>query len=269
MTIESFAAHCCNFAHHLDLRIPAIVDVVGAGGKTGLILSLMAEYSAVIPTLYTTTTRICYPHPSFGASVIACDDRFMLNRLVAAAGKNLKQQRPKLVAAGLSAVPGYLSGVDPGFAECMDGEIFPLILNEADGARGMSLKFPRQGEPVHMRGAGYLIVVLGLDCLQQPIGPRTIFRWELCSSLPCLKEGAPLTPEFAAAILLHPQGVCKDWRPGEKLIVFINKVDSPELDESAAQLARILLQNELFPVERVIWGSLKFSRAGSLTTCLQ
>ena len=46
--------------------------------------------------------------------------------------------------------PDLLKGVEPEFGRFLDRDLFPVLLNEADGARSMSLKMPREGEPVLM-----------------------------------------------------------------------------------------------------------------------
>ncbi len=250
-------------ADHFGLKLPAVVNVVGAGGKSGLILSLVDRFSESMPVLYTTTTRILYPPPESGTCVIAADDCAILHRLAVAGGRAFRHRRFRLVAAGLSQRAGYLSGVDADFADGEIREAFPLVFNEADGARGMSLKFPRDGEPVLMKGARYLIAVIGLDCLGQAAGPRSVFRWELLPPGIKSREGEPLNSKLASEILLHPLGVCKDWHHDSIIIVYVNKVDAPDLDPVAAALARILLKNQHFPIERVVCGSLRFPRSST------
>ena len=80
-----------------------------------------------------------------------------------------------------------------------------------------------------------------------------------------LPEGDLLSPELAASLLLHPEGVCKNWEPGTQIIPYINKADDGRKDKSARELAQALLQNDRYPVERVVWGSLRAGRVQSLT----
>jgi probable selenium-dependent hydroxylase accessory protein YqeC len=248
-------------ARHFDFRLPAIVDFVGGGGKTSLILSLMQEYVEVCSVLYTTTTRIHPPAVSRGLAIISTDDLSLLKHLVNQIGGRLQDQKCRLVATRASAGPALLRGVEPTFAQSIERDTFPLILNEADGARSMSIKVPRDGEPVLMEGAEYLVPVIGLDCLNRPLGPDTLFRWELAAERMSLQMGAPLTPELAAGILLHRSGVCKGWKPNSRIIVFINKVDLPSQDALAMSLAHALISNRTYPVEKVVWGSLERERA--------
>jgi len=252
------------FAERFAFSLPASINLVGGGGKTGLILELLTEYAPAIRVLYTTTTRIHPPHPVDDLVILSSDSEDLLKRLLERTVAGRCRER-KFVAARLQCAPNLLRGVDPGFASRLDAHAFPLILNEADGARSVSLKMPRDNEPVLMAGAGYLVPVIGLDCLNRPAGPDSIFRWEIARERCGLKLGELLTPELAASILLHPRGVCRDWRPGMRIIPFINKADSATEDAPAHALAHALLGNRYFPVERVVIGSVQHRRAAVLS----
>ena len=252
------------FSEKLFFMLPARVNFVGGGGKTSLILRLLDEYAESVPVVYTTTTRIHPPHPSEGLVVISSDNdeylALMLERAVAiwSCGR-------RFVVTHLSNAPDLLRGVDRDFAGRLDPGLIPVVLNEADGARSMSLKMPREGEPVLLTDANYLVPVIGLDCLNRPLGPETLFRWEYAARRFNLKAGTVLTPEVAASVLLHPAGVCKDWNPGTHIVPFINKADAESDDEAAHALAIALLKNGTYPVDRVVWGSLKNARVDCTT----
>jgi probable selenium-dependent hydroxylase accessory protein YqeC len=252
------------FSEHFAFSLPARINVVGGGGKTGLILELLTEYSHSIPVIFTTTTRIHPPHLVDGTVILSSDSEDMLKLLLDRAVACQCRER-KFVVTRLPGAPDLLRGVDPGFADRLDAHAFPMILNEADGARSMSLKMPRDNEPVLITGAGYMVPVIGLDCLNQPLGPESLFRWEIARDRFNMKLGAILTPELAASLLFHPQGVCKGWRPGMRIIPFVNKVDSEAEDALAESLGRALLRNGNFPVERVVLGSVHRRRAASLS----
>ena len=252
------------FSQHFDFSLPARINFVGGGGKSSLILKLHEEFSATIPAIYCTTTRIHPPHPSQGLMVLCCDNEDylaqMLLRLVLA-----WEPGQRFVVTHLGNSPDLLRGVTNGFSRLLDRSRFPLILNEADGARSMSLKMPRDQEPVLIDDAEYIVPVIGLDCLNRPLGPETLFRWEATRQLLPYPAGTNLDPQIAASILLHPHGVCKEWRAGTQLVPFINKVDSDSEDAQARALAVALLQNRDFPVRRVVWGSVQHARATSIT----
>lgn len=257
------------FRERFGFELPAVINFVGGGGKTGLILALLREYTGSIPVVYTTTTRIHPPDPFPGMMTLACDDMDVLALIMDRIGRMPRPEHCNLVVTRRGLRPDLLQGVTPAFATRLDGDIYPLILNEADGARSMSLKMPRDGEPVLMEGARYLVPVIGLDCIGQPLGPESLFRWAMAETRYSLKAGEIITPELAARLLLHRQGVCKDCPPGVHIIPFINKADTPASDAQAQELAHALLTCGTFRVERVVWGSLHSSRAASTNAYTQ
>jgi len=257
------------FAEYFKFRLPALVNFVGGGGKTGLILRLQSEYAESSTCLYTTTTRIHPPDTGQGILILSGSDMDQLRHLIENVARRRWDNTRKIVATGLEMAPDLLRGVPTDFANGLDRELVPLILNEADGARSMSLKMPRAGEPVLMEQAVYLVPVIGLDCLEKPLGPETLFRWEMAESRFNLQAGEIITPDLAASLLLHPKGVCKEWNLRMQIIPFINKVDSPNQDELARQLAQSLLGSPNFPIERVVWGSLDTMRAAVATSQVQ
>lgn len=252
------------FSEHFAFKFPTLVNFVGGGGKTSLILKLADECSSSVPVIYTTTTRIHPPGTKEGLVSITCDEMALLRSLLERVGRECSNCGRIYVITTAPISQTLLAGVRPDFALNLDRRIFPMILNEADGARSMSLKMPREGEPVLMKGAQYLVPVVGLDCLNKPLGPETLFRWEMAARRYSLKEGQVLTPELASSLLLHPEGVCKDWVPSMKLVPYINKVDSSDDEPLARELAQVLLRNERFPIERVVWGSLRSGSANAI-----
>lgn len=241
---------------------PCAVNFVGGGGKTSVILQLAGECPADVLPLYTTTTRMHPPPPQSGLLLLKCEDESLLQKLLADVGEKNAGQGFRLAAARGEVAPGLLGGLHAGFARRLDPRRFPLILNEADGARGGSLKLPREDEPVLMEGAFYLVPVIGLDCLGAPAGPRSIFRWERFGERSGLREGEIVTPEAAARVLMGPHGVCRDCPPGTRIIPFVNKVDGPSDDGAARELATRILENPWHAVESVVWGSVHAARAG-------
>jgi len=252
------------FSEHFAFRPHALVNFVGGGGKTALIHRLMKEYCSRGPVLCTTTTRIHPPDPREGVSVISSDQVTLLKRVMERIGRTCSDSSYKIVVTRHFMSPNLLRGVPPDFANGLDRGLFPILLNEGDGAAGYSLKLPGAGEPVLMENADYLVPVIGIDCLSRCLGPDVLFRWQAFAEKFSLRAGECITPELAAGILMHPQGVCKDWKPGVEILPFINKVDSPAQDSAAEELANALLRNGNFPVERVVFGSVLQGRAFSV-----
>lgn len=242
-----------------------LVNFVGGGGKTILILKLMEEFCSRGPVLYTTTTRIHPPDPSEGLAVISSDNLPLLKLMVDRVSRNCPNRSYKLVVTRHFMSPNLLRGVPPDFINSLERELFPILLNEADGAASYSMKIPRRDEPVLMANAEYLVPVIGIDCLYQPLGPEVVFRFKTLAEQFSLTEGERITPEVAAGVLMHREGVCKDWAPGTRIIPFINKVDGPAQDSAARDLAQSILRNGNFPVHRVLFGSVLQARVDSIS----
>jgi probable selenium-dependent hydroxylase accessory protein YqeC len=253
------------FSDRFGFRLPARVNFVGGGGKTSLILRLAEEQSAWLRVIYTTTTRIHPPPVAPERALLVCDHAGLLYQMLERIARDCSSTIHTIVVATRHHSPGLLSGVAPGFALPLDPSLFPLILNEADGARSVSLKIPRDGEPVLLQEADTLVPVVGLDALGATLGPESVFRWAQGHARLGLRAGEKITPETAAAVLLHPEGVCKGWTAPVEIVPFINKVDSAEDEAAARQLAEALLAHRSrLPIRRVVWGSVERGRVGSL-----
>lgn len=253
------------FSEQFAFQPHTLVNFVGGGGKTTLIHKLMEEYSPQGPVLYTTTTRIHPPDPNEGLVVISSDNLPLLKTMVDRISRNCPNRSYKLVATRHFMSPNLLRGLPPDFDNSLARELFPILLNEADGAASYSIKLPREGEPVLMENAEYLVPVIGIDCLHQPIGPDVVFRFKILAESFSLRGGERITPEVATAILMHKNGVCKGWKPGATIIPFINKVDGPAQEPAARVLAQCILHNGVFPVQRVLFGSALQGRVDSIS----
>lgn len=253
------------FSILFDFKPHSLVNFVGGGGKTILIYRLMEEFVEKGHVLYTTTTRIHPPEEYSKLAVISGTDLNLLKTLVAESAGGCTERNYKFVATQQFMEPDLLKGVPADFLVSLDRSLFAMILNEADGSARFSIKLPREGEPVLMKEAEYLVPVIGIDCLNQPAGPDTLFRFRTEFSRFSVRENEPITPGLAAEILMHPQGVCRHWKEGMTVIPFINKVDTPELDGEARTLASLILRNGTFPVHHVVWGSVRHGRSGSVS----
>jgi probable selenium-dependent hydroxylase accessory protein YqeC len=253
------------FSEQFAFRLHTLVNFVGAGGKTSLIYKLLQEYCAEGPVLSSTTTRIHPPDPEEGLVVISGENLALLKQIVTQISCSCADRPYKMIVARHFMSPNLLRGVPSSFADSLDRKLFPILFNEADGAAGYSLKLPQEGEPVLMDSAEYLVPVIGLDCMEQPLGPEVLFRWQALSKRFSLQAGERITPEIAARILMHKQGVCKDWKPGVIIIPFINKADDASQDSTAKELAYAIINNGSFPIDHVVAGSTLKGRAFSVS----
>jgi probable selenium-dependent hydroxylase accessory protein YqeC len=253
------------FLEHFGFKWGSVVNFVGGGGKSALICALLEESASSASAIYTTTTRMHPPHPHDGLVVISSENFESLKFLAESAAKSAVSRKWKLVLTGGEIRPNLRRGVGADFARSLDCGYFSAIYNEADGARSVSIKFPREGEPVLMEGAEYLVPVLGMDAIGKPMGPGVVFRWEIAAAKLGLAEGGPVSPKTAAELLMHPSGVCRDWESGMEIIPYLNKVDDEESEAAAVEVAEALFKNTHFPVDKVVYGSAIHGTASSIT----
>jgi probable selenium-dependent hydroxylase accessory protein YqeC len=225
----------------------------------------MEEFIEQGPVLYTTTTRIHPPDPGKELVAISSDNLPLLKLLIGRIAGSCTQRNYKIVVTRHFMEPDLLKGVPVDFLDSMDRSRFAIFLNEADGSARFSIKLPREGEPVLMENAEYLVPVIGIDCLHKPARPDTLFRCEPLAEKFSIRTGGSITPELAARILMHRDGVCRDWKEGTVIIPVINKVDTPQLDSDARTLASHILHNGNFPVKHVVWGSVRNGRVDSIS----
>ncbi len=253
------------FSEQFAFSPHSVVNFVGGGGKTALINRLMRESCRRGPVVSTTTTRIHPPAPEERCAVISCDNVPLLARMANAAVRGYSGRPLKLACTRYYLSPTLLGGVPPDFADLLERDRFSLLLNEADGAAGFPVKMPKDSEPVLMQNARYLVPVIGMDCIGRAAAPDVIFRYDVFLKQFPDMAGKPLTPQRAAAILMHPRGVCRDWKAGTTILPYINKLDDPEQDAAGEELSRAILRNGNFPVDRVVCGSLLRGKVDSVT----
>jgi probable selenium-dependent hydroxylase accessory protein YqeC len=112
-----------------------------------------------------------------------------------------------------------------------------LVLVEADGARGRSLKLPASHEPVIPEVTGTVLVLAGLDVLGAPLGEETVHRLSLVEEASGCAPGDSVTQSALVRTLLHPTGYLSRLPMGARCGVFLNKAEShPSAREIAAQL---------------------------------
>ncbi len=196
-----------------------VISFVGGGGKTSL-----AEYLGQAAAgqgklvVMTTTTHIWAkePYTIFG------------DRDPEKSGKGRR-----FVRMGKSVEQGKLTGIDPGDVEALRRE-YDLVLVEADGAKGLPLKYPAAHEPVIPPCSGLTVVVAGLDALGLTIA-QAVFRQELFRRVTGLSPDTEITaPVFVR--LFEGDALMKGVdRAG--YVVVLNKYDACGDRESVPRLA--------------------------------
>jgi probable selenium-dependent hydroxylase accessory protein YqeC len=133
-----------------------------------------------------------------------------------------------------------LEGVRPERVDELSGEA-DLVLVEADGARGRSLKVPAAHEPVLPRLTTLVVVVAALDVLGEPLTEDRIHRLELVSAASGTTVGEAVDEDTVVACLRYARGYVSRLPQGARAVVFLNKVEDAERRAAALRIARRLV----------------------------
>ncbi len=191
-----------------------LVAIVGAGGKTTILHALGRDLAAKgCKVILTTTTRMAPDQIS--ESVCWSDDPSSVE-------ESLVAGTPLFVLSGRDS--GKVVGLDPVTVDRLFAETsVDHLIVEADGARTMSIKAPAEHEPVIPSTATTVVVVMGADALGRPL-ESVAHRVDRITDLTGIAEDDLVTPEQAAAILLHPGGGLKDIPETARVVMAITKV---------------------------------------------
>lgn len=156
-----------------------IIAVVGSGGKTTRIHALAERYRAEGKRVLVTTTTHMLAEPD----ALLGDDALAIARQLAERGYSM---------AGTPGPEGKLCPL-PEEVLARAAAAADVTLVEADGSRGLPVKYPANWEPVIPPGTERIDVVTGLSALGQP-WEKVCHRGELVAQCLGLAPGEKLTP---------------------------------------------------------------------------
>lgn len=213
-----------------------VVAVVGAGGKTTLVYRLAAEARAGrMRVLVTTTTHMgTLPEVTTGPVFVEAD------------GDPQPALRQALAGGGLATLlgrrvrPDKLEGIPPQRVDEL-ARAADLVLVEADGARGRSLKTPDEHEPVVPGSTTLLLVVAALDVLGQDLADGHVHRVALVAAASGRAPGSTVDEDVVVSVLRDPSGYLSRVPPSARAAVFLNKAEGEAAQGAAARIARRLV----------------------------
>lgn len=239
-----------NFLSAFATKQSEIVAIVGGGGKTSLMFALAHALPGRVVT--TTTTRIFAAQMKLAPAVCYANDLSQLDAYLDRFGTCLivgevgsGRDREKALGV-LPELPGQL----------LARPDVDFVLVEADGSRMRPIKAPAEHEPVIPRQTTLVIPVMGIDAVGGQIAEVAHRPELLCSVVDKpYSVDSRLTPEDAAALLVHPQGGLKGVPDGARVIPFINKVETTSQLTTARQIAHLTLHASRFT--QVVIGAVK------------
>ena len=236
----------------LNLAAGSLVSVVGGGGKTSLIGRLCEELvEDGISAVFTTTTRI---QPPEGMELVLSKRPGEIKRILQG------HINPFSLALGLALNrEGKVTGIPPDWVVEIQKEApSAVVLVEADGSKGMSLKAPAAHEPVIPLNSGVVVVVVGVDIVGKALLGGNVHRPEIISQLLGKDIGSVIEVEDVVNLLSHPEGGLKSIPAQASIVFFLNKADTEDAWLRAVAIASKLRQK--FNQAKVILSSLHQQR---------
>lgn len=243
----------------LGIRAGSIVAVVGGGGKTSTLFRLCREASRDgHRVLATTTARMKTDELAGVREVLLWDERDATGQSWTAWTQGRPGPTEPWIEEALSgtfredgdAVPvtflgrsvmrDKLIGLPSDYlGELLSRLTWDVVVVEADGSRGRSIKGHRLGEPVIPLCATHCVIVLGADGLQEPVSDETCHRPEVIQDLLGLDWGERLTPRGVVDLICHPRGLLGKIPGDMDVLLYVNKAPmggEHRAEELAAEL---------------------------------
>jgi len=226
----------------LNITKGDVVALVGAGGKTTLMLTLGEELAASgYVTAMTTTTKMDMVKVQQNLDIIIEDDLNKVETILKNRLLSLSTQ-PKALNSILisSKYTNKLIGVDPSWISRI-GKITDIVIIEADGAAKRSFKAPLNHEPVIPPCTDIVITIVGVDIVGRPLTAKYVHRPERVAQLTGLKLGENVDCQTISKVLMHPDGSTRGKPVNASRIYILNKVDNYRRTLIAREIAQKLL----------------------------
>ena len=229
----------------LRLKPGLAVAFVGAGGKTSAIRRLVEEIvgdqnNEIRSVLITTTSRLGREQKDLAAHHIVnpLEDQIETLPVSLAQFRSVLVTGPDLEGKWIPPSSDVLEKL-PRIA----AERGALLLIEADGARGRSLKAPDKHEPVIPEFVDLVVPMAGLDVLGQAIESEAVHHPELVAASLKARQDSVIGPAELAALLAAENGGMKGVPDGAQVRVVLNKAAEAAI-EPGRIVTQTLLRNE-------------------------
>jgi len=222
----------------LGIKSGSVVALVGGGGKTSTLVRLAQECARDgHRVLATTTARMKMDELSGMRDILLWDDRDVTGEtwrscrdegasgwIDAFLGGDRADSRIPAAFLGRSIMRDKVVGLPPDYlAQLLSRLNWDVVIVEADGSRGRSVKGHRLGEPIIPLCATHCVVVIGADGLDAHLNDENCHRPEVIQDLVGAAWGERLSPERVAALIAHPKGLLSKIPGDTEVVAYVNK----------------------------------------------
>lgn len=197
-----------SIVEYLQVKNQDIISVSGAGGKTSTIKllakNLVRKHKKV---LITTTTKMFKT-----ADAITIRDKNLLKQ---------KLEQQNWVFTGQDYGKKISSWDEEFLREIIS--LADITLIEADGAKRLPFKYPKQNEPVYISSSNKVVYIVGMSALNQPL--KSLCRAELLAKFLQKQVNENLTKNDIIKVISSEQGARKDIGKRD-FFVILNQVDT-------------------------------------------
>lgn len=230
----------------LGLKQKDIISIVGAGGKTSLMLYLAGELRNYHKVLVTTTTKIYLPEKK---------QYDYLNLLAESSNLNIYNNSNGIYVLGNKInKENKIEGISREFLKRKEA-YFHYILIEADGSKRKPIKGWNEDEPVIYENTTKTIGVLDIQVIGKTVNEGLVHRMDRFTELTSLEENEIITAAHLKKLVLKEKGLFKN-AAGER-ILFINKAEKEEDFINAKTLSELIFLESSDYIDKIIIGSIK------------
>ncbi len=230
----------------LNFKKRSIISIVGAGGKTSLMLNLSEELRPYNKVLSTTTTKIYTPdRTSYDFMCIGEENCYIYDHLK----KNGVYVYGKFINNDNKLIGFSKNFLDEKF------KYFDYSILEADGSKKKPIKGWRDDEPVICKNTNKTIGVLDITCINKIINDFNVHRVSYFLKITNGKLGEKISIPMISSLVTHPLGLFKGSL-GER-ILFINKVENQHNIFLSYELIKHILTISNPFIGKIVIGSLK------------
>ena len=208
-----------------------VISIVGAGGKTTIMMQLAFEQKALLRDVFVTTSTHMYEPAQFAS--VDEGEAAILEKL----------EKDHLVIAGVRVKEGKIAALPEKVYLRVLAEA-DITLVEADGSKRFPAKIPRSYEPVIPAKTTDILIVMGLSSLNMTLKEGCHGSELAAEFLGKSDEGVLTEEDLVKIILLKYIRPLEEKYPGVKIRVVLNQVDNKEKFMKAMVIANRLEQIE-------------------------